>query len=224
MAELNGDGAADPAVADSETGSAHLERLYQDPTQRGSFRPSMVWTVRGTATTGVPAGDLDGDGLADLAMTVALPKDGSILNCVTAIGQQQPDGTTGSVATSAPQNGLNVTRMTLADSDGDGMNDVFTCFTPSSAEYEPKPTVLLQDPVRGHFAAPVESSMHGLKGIDDAVLAGLDGDRRPDAAVAGPTRQARLRSFTRGSTASRNRAPAPSRWIRARPCRSTRGT
>jgi hypothetical protein len=45
--------------------------------------------------------------------------------------------------------------------------------------------VMLQDPVPGHFAAPVDTSMHGLKGIDDAVFADLDGDRRPDAAVAG---------------------------------------
>jgi len=110
MADLNGDGAADPAVADSETGFAHLELLYQDPAQRGSLRPHGVLTVPGTATTGVAAGDLDGDGRADLAMTVALPKDGSTPNSVMAIRLQQPDGTTGSVATLAPQHGLNVTR------------------------------------------------------------------------------------------------------------------
>jgi len=66
------------------------------------------------------------------------------------------------------------------------MNDVFTCFTPSGAQYEAKSTMWRQGPVRGHFAAPLESSMHGLKGIDDKVFADLDGDRRPDAAVAGP--------------------------------------
>jgi alkanesulfonate monooxygenase SsuD/methylene tetrahydromethanopterin reductase-like flavin-dependent oxidoreductase (luciferase family) len=45
--------------------------------------------------------------------------------------------------------------------------------------------VLLQGPVRGQFSAPVDTLMKDLKGIDDAVIADLDGDRRPDAAVTG---------------------------------------
>jgi hypothetical protein len=185
MADLNGDGAPDLAVVDSATGSARLELLYQDPAQRGSFRPAVALTVPGTATTGVAAGDLDGDGRSDLAMTVALPRDGYTPNTVTGISLQQPDGTMGPVTTLAPQRGVNVARMTIADYDGDGLNDVFAYFTPSSTEYVAKLMVLLQGPVRGQFAAPVETPMHDLKGIDDAVIADLDGDRRPDAAVAG---------------------------------------
>ena len=185
LADLNGDGASDLAVANSTTGSARLELLYQDPAQRGSFRSAVALTVPGTATTGVAAGDLDGDGRSDLAMTVALPKDGYTPNGAIGLSYQQPDGTMGPVATHAPQRGLNVTRMAIADYDGDGMNDVFAYFTPFSAQYEAKLTVLLQGPVRGRFAAPVDTSMRGMKGLDDAVFADLDGDRRPDAAVAG---------------------------------------
>jgi hypothetical protein len=141
--------------------------------------------VPGTATTGVAAGDLDGDGRSDLAMSVALPKDGYTPSSATGISLQRPDGTMGPVSTLAPQHGLNLTQLTIADYDGDGLNDVFAHFTPSSVEYEAKLMVLLQGPVNGHFAAPVDTSMHGLKGIMDAVFADLDGDRRPDAAVAG---------------------------------------
>ena len=185
IADLNGDGASDLAVANSTTGSARLDRLYQDPAQRGSFRPAVALTVPGTATTGVAAGDLDGDGRSDLAMTVALPRDGYTPNSGMGISLQRPDGTMGPVVTMAPQRGLNVARMKVADYDGDGQNDLFAYFTPFSTDYNAKLMVLLQGPVRGQFSAPVDTFMKDLKGIDDAVIADLDGDRRPDAAVAG---------------------------------------
>ena len=203
LADLNGDQAPDLAVVDSASNSRRLEILYQDPAQRGSFQAPMALTVPGTATTGVAAGDLDGDGRADLAMTVALPRDGYTPNSVTGISLQQPDGTMGSVTTVAPQNGLNVARMKIADYDADGVTDVFAYFTPFSTNYRAKLLVLLQATARGEFAAPVDTSMQGLKGIDDAVIADLDGDGRPDAAVAGffpvgspSVVQARLNRFT----------------------------
>jgi hypothetical protein len=185
LADLNGDGAGDLAVADGTTGSARLELLYQDPAQRGSFRPAVALTVPGTATTAVAAGDLDGDGRSDLAMTVALPRDGYTPNSAIGISLQRPDGTMGPVTTLAPQRGLNTARMTIADYDRDGLNDVFAYGTPFSVDYEAKLMVMLQGPVPGRFAAPAETSMRGLKGIDDAVFADLDGDGGPDAAVAG---------------------------------------
>jgi hypothetical protein len=185
IADLNGDGASDLAVANITTGSARLELLYQDPAQRGSFRPAVALTVPGTATSAVAAGDFDGDGRSDLAMTVALPRDGYTPNSVMGISLQRPNGTMGPVVTMAPQRGLNVARMKVADYDGDGLNDLFAYFTPFSTDYIAKLMVLLQGPVRGQFSAPVDTLMKDLKGIDDAVIADLDGDRRPDAAVAG---------------------------------------
>jgi hypothetical protein len=118
-------------------------------------------------------------------MTVALPRDGYIPNSVTGISLQQPDGAMGVVTTLAPQSGLNVARMKIADYDGDGRNDVFAYFTPFSTNYHAKLMVLLQAPAGGGYGAPVDTSMEGLKGIDDAVMADLDGDSGPDAAVAG---------------------------------------
>ena len=99
MADLNGDGAADLAVVDNALNSGRLEILYQDPAQRGTFLAPVAVTVPGIATTGVAAGDLDGDGRADLAFNIALPRDGYVPNSVTGISLQRPDGTMGSVTT-----------------------------------------------------------------------------------------------------------------------------
>ncbi len=185
LGDLNGDGAPDLAVADRAANSRRLWLLYQDAAQRGSFLPAVAMPVPGIATTGVVAGDVDGDGRADIAMTVALAPDNYTPNSVIGISLQQPDGTVGPVETMAQQHGLNVARMTVTDYDGDGRNDVFAYFTPSSAQYQAKLMVLLQEPVPGQFSEPVDTPMQDLKGINDAVIADLDGDRRPDAAVVG---------------------------------------
>jgi hypothetical protein len=185
IADLNGDALPDLAVADSAEGSGRLALLYQDPAQRGTFRPAVPLAVPGLGTTAVAAGDLDGDGRSDLAMSIALERTGYRPNKLIGVSLQQADGNMGRVATLAPQTGLNVERMTIADYDGDGRNDVFAYFTPFSDNYESKLMVLLQGPAPGAFAAPVDTSMRGLKGEMDAVIADLDGDRRPDAAVAG---------------------------------------
>ena len=133
--------------------------------------------------TDVAVADVDGDGRSDLAMVIALPRDGYTPNSVLGISLQRPDGTMGPVATMAPQRGLNVARMKVADYDGDGQNDLFACFTPFSTGYNAKLMVMLRGPVRGQFYAPVDTSMRDLKGIDDAVIADLDGDLRPDQAA-----------------------------------------
>lgn len=182
VADLNGDTLADIAVTSS---AARLAILYQDPLQPAAFQPAASITVQGTATTAVTTGDLDGDGRADLAMNVIQSASGGAVNSVTGISLQQGDGSMGPVTTLAPQQGINVTGMTIADYDGDGFADVFAYFTPSSTSYRSKMMVLLQGPVPGAFAAPADTSMGDLKGEMDAVFADLDGDQRPDAAVVG---------------------------------------
>jgi hypothetical protein len=203
LADLNGDGAPDLAVADGSSNSRRLVLVYQDAVARGSFLPAEAMPVPGVATTGVAAGDLDGDGRTDLAMTVALPPDNYTPNSVIGISLQRSDRTMGQVATLAPQHGLNVARMAVSDYDGDGLNDVFSYFTPSSTSYQAKLMVLLQGPLPGQFAGPVDTPMQDLKGIDDAVFGDLDGDHLPDAAVVGffpvgspSTVKARLNRFT----------------------------
>ncbi len=203
LADLNGDGALDIAVADRSNNSGQLTLVYQDPAEQGQFLPAVAMPVPGIATTGVAAGDVDGDGRTDLAMMVALAPDNYTPNSVIGISLQQSDRTMGQVATMTPQHGLNVARMAVSDYDGDGLKDVFAYFTPSSTQYQAKLMVLLQGPMSGQFGGSVDTPMQDLKGIDDAVFADLDGDHRPDAAVAGffpvgspSTVSARLNRFT----------------------------
>jgi hypothetical protein len=185
IADLNGDAAPDIAVASSLKDSHRLVLLYQDPAQRGSFRPAVDFAVPGSSCTGVAAGDVDGDGRADLLMSIALAPSGYTPNLVLGFSLQRPDGSLGVVTTLAPQTGLNVVRLAIADYDGDGRNDLFAYFAPSSSNYRSKLTVVLQGPASGTFAAPIDTALADVKGMDDAVFSDLGSDGRPDAAVAG---------------------------------------
>jgi len=185
IADLNGDAAPDVAVASSLKDSRRLLLLYQDPGQRGSFRPAVDLAVPGSSTTAVAAGDVDGDGRADLLMAIALETSGYTPNLVLGVSLQLSDGSLGPVTTLAPQAGLNVVRLAIADYDGDGRNDLFSYFTPSGSNYHAKLTVVLQGPASGTFTAPMDTSLADVKGADDAVFADLGGDGRPDVAVAG---------------------------------------
>ncbi len=123
--------------------------------------------------------------MTDLLAWIYLASSGWTPNGVLAISLQQPNGTLGQITTLAPQTGLNVGLLSIADYNGDGANDLFVFFTPSSADYKAKLTVVLQESVPGTFAAPVDTSLAGIRGIDDAVVADLNGDGRPDFAVVG---------------------------------------
>ena len=183
--DMNGDGAPDVAVADGQQGAARLVMLYQRPEQRGSFQPPANLVLPGSASTAVASGDLDGDGRADLFVSIALAASGTTPNKILGISLQRSDGSMGPFTTMAPQRGLNAPRLAITDYDGDGRNDLFAYFTPSSSDYRAKLTVLLQGPAPGAFTPAVDTLLADIKGLDDAVFADLDGDARPDAAVVG---------------------------------------
>ena len=184
-ADFNNDSTSDIAIVDSHVGSSRIVMLYQDPAHQGIFLPAMDFMVPGTASSNITAGDINGDGLADLLAVIKLPSSVETQNKVLGISLQQPDGTLGPITTLAPQTGLNVDLLSITDYNGDGANDLFVFFTPSSVDYQAKLTVVLQDSVTGTFAAPVDTSLAGIRGIDDAAVADLNGDGRPDFAVAG---------------------------------------
>jgi hypothetical protein len=184
VADFNNDGKSDIAIVDSHVGSNRIVMLYQDPLNQGEFLPATDFVVPGSSAN-ITAGDLDGDDLSDLLAWIYLAPSGYTPNGVLVISLQQPDGTLGPITTLAPQTGLNVDFLSIADYDGDGANDLFVFFTPSSVDYKAKLTVVLQESVPGTFAAPVDTSLAGIKGIDDAVVADLNGDDRPDFAVVG---------------------------------------
>ena len=184
VADFNNDGTSDIAIVDRHVGSNRIVMLYQDPLNRGEFLPATNFVVPGSSAD-ITAGDLNGDGLSDLLAWIYLASSGYTPNGVLAISLQQPDGTLGPITTLAPQTGLNVGFLSIADYDGDGANDLFVFFTPSSVDYKAKLTVVLQESVPGTFAAPVDTSLASIKGILDAVVADLNGDGRPDFAVVG---------------------------------------
>jgi hypothetical protein len=184
-ADFNNDSTSDIAIVDSQVGSNRIVMLYQDPEHQGIFLPAMDYMVPGTGSSNITAGDINGDGLADLLAVINLPSSGWTPNKVLGISLQQSNGTLGPITTLAPQTGLNVGHLAIADYNDDGANDLFVFFRPSSVDYKAKLTVVLQDSVSGTFAAPVDTSLASIRGIDDAAVADLNGDGRPDFAVAG---------------------------------------
>lgn len=200
LADLNGDGAPDIAVAASRSGKMLL--LYQDPSQRGTFLPAVDFTLPGNPAN-VTAGDLDGDGRLDLFSWIYLANTGYVPNGELVIALQQPAGEPGPVTSLAPQTGLNAADLAIVDYDGDGRNDLMAFFTPFSSDYKAKLTVLLQGVEPGTFTAPVDTSLAGISGVDGAVFADLNGDGLPDVAVVGAfpvgspsTVKSRLNLFT----------------------------
>lgn len=206
VADLNGDGAPDIAIADDLKSSNRIVLLYQDSTHRNTFLPSMDFTMPGTPFN-VTAGDLNGDERADLFSWVYLASSGYTPNGALAISLQQPGGVLGPVTTLAAQTGLNVGLLAIADYNGDGRNDLFVFLTPFSSDYRFKLTVLLQGSQAGTFSVPVDTSLAGIQGIDGAAVADLNGDGRPDVAAVGffpvgspSTVKSRLNLFTQSGS------------------------
>jgi hypothetical protein len=73
--------------------------------------------------------------------------------------------------------------MAMTDYDGDGVRDVVLFLRPLSADYKGLLVTALQQPPNVYTG--IETSLAGVDGIDDAAIADLDGDGRPDVAVAG---------------------------------------
>ena len=200
VADFNNDGASDIAIVDAHKGSNRIVMLYQDPVNHGEFLPAVDLILPGSSAD-ITTGDINGDGLADLLTWIYLTPGSWTPHGELAISLQQPDGSLGPITTLAPQTGFNVGLLKIADYNGDGANDLFVFFTPFSIDYKAKITVVLQESATGTFAAPVDTSLAGIRGIDDAVVADLNGDDRPDFAVvgffpAGSTVRSRLNLFT----------------------------
>jgi hypothetical protein len=184
VADFNNDNISDIALVDNRSGSKRIVMLYQDPSQPGTFLPTEDVVLPGTSDN-ITTGDLNRDGLADLLVWIYLEPTGNIPNGMLAISLQQPDGSFGLFTTLAPQIGLNAKKIMITDYNDDGADDLFIFFTPFSAEYHAKFTVILQSPEPGTFIEPIDTSLANIRGIDDAVVADLNDNGLPDFAVVG---------------------------------------
>lgn len=204
VADLDGDGAVDVALADARAGESRVVLLLQDGSRPGEFEPAISLAMPGR-TAHVAAGDLNGDGRADLVASVQTGGTGvQPPEILLAYLPQTPEGELGAPVVLGSHVGLNVARLAVADHDGDGADDLHAYLTPFSSDYSATLTVVRQALPPGSFLAAANTRLDGVRGLDDAVFADFDRDGRPDAAVAGffpvgspSTVEARVNLFTR---------------------------
>jgi hypothetical protein len=182
IADVNGDGAPDIVVNDGLGTGASAAVLFQDPANRGTFGPPQAIALPGRPTY-VIAGDANGDRRSDLAFWVVTSYVDYTATSSMAMLRQDADGALGPPELSLRNTGLRAQRMVMTDYDGDRQRDVVLFLLPSSADYKALIVTALQQPPNVFTA--IETSLAGVYGIDDAAIADLDGDGRPDVAVAG---------------------------------------
>jgi hypothetical protein len=180
VADLNQDGAPDVAVAASANHGKALTVLYQNAVQRGTFAPPVAISLPGYPRE-LAAGDVDGDGLADLLMTVS--------TTVAAVGTdpvvglevlfQQPGGGFTDSGVLASQVGLNSDRVAIGDANGDGRPDLLAALKPWRDAFRPMLLALPQTSARA-FGAAITTV---LDGEYERVLADLNQDGLADTAA-----------------------------------------
>jgi hypothetical protein len=182
IADVNGDGAPDIVVDDGLGTGDGAAVLFQNPGNRGTFRPPQGIALPGRPTY-VIAGDANGDNRSDLGFWVVTSYVNYTATGSMAMLRQNASGALAAPELSLRNTGLNIQRMAMTDYDGDGLRDVVLFLRPSSADYKGLLVTALQQPPNVYTG--VETSLAGVDGIDDAAIADLDGDGRPDVAVAG---------------------------------------
>lgn len=179
-ADLNGDGKPDLVFADlSNSGNAIV--VLQDAAHPGQFlAPVMLAT--GNITTSVAVGDVNGDGLPDV-VAVDYDVNGNNGQATVFIQNSARPGTFLAAVTFPA--GAQPQAVRIADVNGDGLADLVVANRGPGSDGTGMPgvSVLLQDATHpGSFLAPVTYSTPW--GAIDVAVADLNGDGKPDLAVA----------------------------------------
>jgi hypothetical protein len=186
VADLNGDGAPDIAFGQRIGTETRLAVLYQDAARRGSFEPPVA-VAAPRYVSQIVAGDIDGDGRADLYFTDFDPSSGDPPTAWLAVMTQTGQGTLGPPTRLSSYAGVHVDFLALHDLDGDGRADLLAQFAPSSALRNDQPFVrtLRQGPSPLVWSEPIELDLSGILGYGEAALGDLNQDGRPDVVLAG---------------------------------------
>jgi hypothetical protein len=186
VADLNGDGAPDIVAAtfDSNGNNGAVYVFYQDPHNRGTFAPPVVFPA-GAQPQSVKIADVNGDGLPDLIVANFGPgSDGKGSAGVSVLLQDaaHPGSFLPPVTYSTPGASIDVA---VADLNGDTKPDLAVAnLAPASTG---SVSVLLQDPAHpGQFLAA--TSYAALGQPLSVAIADLNGDGHMDIALAdGPS-------------------------------------
>jgi hypothetical protein len=181
IGDVNGDGLPDIVATSDYNSDNYAELFLQDASLRGTFQTQELM-LPGSATL-VAIGDLNKDGRNDLAFRMYLSSTNYVWSTALGIVYQQPGGGFGAVNQVSLQTGLNSQMLSITQYDTNGLPDIVEFFTPGSAGYQTKVTTLLQNPL-GSFVS-TDTSLAGIQGVDDGVVADLNGDGRPDFAMVG---------------------------------------
>lgn len=168
LADINGDGQKDALVACNSASGQDLSVLRGSG--NGSFIPPVNFAI-GTATGGVTAGDFNGDGKVDVALSIRSAGKVSVLT------NNSPGA---AVSFAMPYASYNVGREPVAvlayELSGDGRPDII------SANYRDDQLGLLLSTATGGFQQPTQTMQLGTGPIGLAV-GQLTSDTRPDIAA-----------------------------------------
>jgi FG-GAP-like repeat len=183
VADLNGDGLTDLAISDGRYGSTRMGLRIQDPAYPGTFLPLVDLSMPG-APSNIVAGDIDGDGRADLFSWVYTNAYLSPQNGMFGVQYQKADGSLGPFTSLATLANLSVERLALGEPRANGRRDLLAFCTSTAHGYHRLIEVIPQSD-DGTFAQPRPTEVSDLQGRDDVAFGDLNGDGLTDAVTLG---------------------------------------
>jgi hypothetical protein len=180
LADVSGDGKLDVIVADNAS-SGRILILPQDPANAGHFLAPIALATP-NAASGVAVGDINGDGLPDIA---AATSDSNGNNGAVIVFYQNPAAPGTFLTPVSVAAGAQPITVKIADMNGDGVADLVAANLGAGTDGTGSSgvSVALQDSTNpGTFLLPV--TYPAQSGTTHLVVADIDGDTLPDIVTA----------------------------------------